>query len=79
MKAEDIYNVTGLREMKMEGKMNLYNTKYCKLFANGTSGYYWLASENGSDYLWRVNGSGSAYGGNGEYRHPPCSFSKTKY
>ncbi len=42
MKAEDIYNVTGLSKMQMGKEMDIANVKYNKLLVNGSS--YWLAS-----------------------------------
>ena len=75
MKAEDIYGVTGLSEMKASTAMNLSNVKYNKLLVNGAN--YWLASAYGSSYLWYVFSSGYVYGNNlYEGRCPPCSFSK---
>lgn len=55
MKAEDIYTITKLTEMTFGWAMNLGDTKYKKLFANGA--WYNLASAHGNT-LWSVFGNG---------------------
>ncbi len=54
MKAEDIYNVTGLSKMQMGKEMDIANVKYNKLLVNGSS--YWLASYFDDLYILAKNG-----------------------
>ena len=56
IKAEDIYGITGLSEMASGTTMDLSNSKYNNLFANGST--YWIAAANGSS-LWNVQTDGS--------------------
>ena len=56
IKAEDIYDITGLSEMASGTTMDLSNAKYNNLFANGST--YWIATANGSS-LWNVQTDGS--------------------
>ena len=72
MKAEDIYTITKLTEMTSGWAMNLGDTKYKKLFANGA--WYNLASAYGST-LWSVFGNGRVDFFNGhEARNPTNNF-----
>lgn len=48
MNAEDIFNVTGLKEMKIGYDMNLRDIKYNCLFINGAD--YWLCH----DIMWTI-------------------------
>lgn len=52
MKAEDIFNVTGLKEMKIGYDMNLRDVKYNCLFINGAD--YWLCH----DIMWTILANG---------------------
>ena len=77
MKAEDICNVTGLPEMIFGSAMNLADTIYDKLFANGAE--YWLTSacNNSTSQLWFVHTNGYVNsGGNFEVRNSPSCFFK---
>ena len=57
MKAEDIYNATGLSEMIFGLAMNLADTIYDKLLAIGAD--YWLVSAyNSINQLWFVHANG---------------------
>ena len=76
MKAEDIYNATGLSEMSGGRSMNLEDVKYNKLFVTGAT--YFIASVSQSVYLWnvKVNGEineGHYYYGD-EYRNSSNCF-----
>lgn len=52
MNAEDIFNVTGLKEMKIGYDMNLRDVKYNCLFINGAD--YWLCH----DIMWTILAKG---------------------
>lgn len=52
MNAEDIFNVTGLKEMKIGNGMNLKDIKYNYLFTNGAD--YWLCH----DRMWTILAKG---------------------
>ena len=67
MKAEDIYTITKLTEMTSGWAMNLGDTKYKKLFANGA--YYFLASAFNDNYLWYVHGDGNVNNSGNYYEH----------
>ena len=72
MKAEDIYTITKLTEMTYGWAMNLGDTKYKKLFANGA--WYNLASAYGGS-LWSVFGNGRVDFFTGhEARNPTNNF-----
>ena len=70
MKAEDIYNATGLTEIKAGTVMNLNDIKYSKLFANGAT--YCLASAYSSKNLWDMYYNGNV-GNNGNYKYRSSS------
>ena len=78
MKAEDIYNLTGLIEMVHGEVMNLKDKKYNKLLYIGAD--YWIASMYNTNCLWYVIDNGnvdSSY----NMREARCSsncFSKVK-
>lgn len=56
IKAEDIYDITGLSAMASGTTMDLSNSKYNNLFVNGST--YWIANANGSS-LWNIQTDGS--------------------
>ena len=61
IKAEDIYNITGLTEMKLGSSMNVNNAKYNQLLVNGAN--YFLGSPYYSYALWGIDPAGRDIGG----------------
>ena len=75
MKAEDVYNVTGMSALE-EGGTDFKNGKYNELLVFGTD--YWLATAYNDYNLWRVVNDGRIYAlSNREYGIRPVVSLKT--
>ena len=75
MKAEDVYNVTGMSALE-EGGTDFKNGKYNELLVFGTD--YWLATAYNDYNLWRVVDDGRIYAvSNREYGIRPVVSLKT--
>ena len=75
MRAEDVYNVTGMSALE-EGGTDFKNGKYNELLVLGTN--YWLATAYNDYNLWRVVNDGRIYAtSNREYGIRPVVSLKT--